>query len=104
MGNSSRTFAGKDTHQLFVVEGETQTLQHGDEDDYVLPVGGDGAKHAGQLPQTLLQRVDIQHHPARASLREETKQVKAIKQILFDILNHSVWTFECNSLTTSLGM
>lgn len=48
-----------DTYQFLVVEGEAQTLQHGDEDNYVFLVGGDGTKHVGQLPQTLLQRIDI---------------------------------------------
>lgn len=47
------------SYQFLVVEGEAQTLQHGNEDDYVLFVGGDGTKHIGQLSKTLLQRIDI---------------------------------------------
>lgn len=38
------------THQFFMVKGEAQTLQHGDEDDDVFSVGWDGTKHARQLP------------------------------------------------------
>lgn len=47
------------SYQFLVVKGEAQILQHGNKDDYLLFVGGDGAKHVGQLPKALLQRIDI---------------------------------------------
>lgn len=47
------------SYQFIEANGEAQIFQHGDEDDYLLFVGGDGAKHVGQLLKALLQMIDI---------------------------------------------
>ena len=62
--------ASRPSHQLLVVEREAKALQHGDEDDDVLLVGGQGAEHGGQFTEALLQGVDVEHHPAHPALRE----------------------------------
>lgn len=64
-----------------MVESEAEALQHGHEDADVLPVGGDGPEHAGQPAETLLQRVNVQGHPAVASLpkKKKNKQQRIFK-------------------------
>ena len=69
---SSSSSSSRPSHQLLVVEREAQALQHGDEDDDVLLVGGQGAEHGGQFAEALLQRVDVQHHPAHPTLRDHS--------------------------------